>query len=107
MSARAVTPARPGASVPTALPISALRGIVAAVDKPLLVSDRAGRILAVNDAAKHLFGFPVDSEIEKLNLFEDLLKWDSSDIMDELRSGKGLIDREMDHANGPKLVDRK
>src|SRR5215831_18537380 len=103
MSARAVTPARPGASVPTALPISALRGIVAAVDKPMLVSDRAGRILAVNEAAKHLFGFPVDSDVEKLNLFEDLLKCDASEVIGQLSSGK-LIDREMDHAGGGKLV---
>jgi len=86
------------------VPVLALRGIVGAIDKPVLVSDRAGRILAVNEAAKHLFGFPVDSEVEKLNLFEDLLKWDSSDVLDELRSAKGLVDREMDHPSGPKLV---
>jgi len=104
MSGRVVSPVRAEARSPTTVPVLALQGIVGAIDKPVLVSDRAGRILAVNEAAKHLFGFPVDSEVEKLNLFEDLLKWDSSEIMDELRSGKGLVDREMDHANGPKLV---
>lgn len=104
MSGRVVSPLRAEARFPTTVTVVALRGIVGAIDKPVLVFDRAGRILAVNEAAKHLFGFPVDSEVEKLNLFEDLLKWDLSEVQDELRSGKGLIDREMDHPSGPKLV---
>jgi signal transduction histidine kinase len=107
MSGRVVAPISAEARFPTAVPVSALRGIIGTIDKPLLVSDRAGRIVAVNEAAKHLFGFPVDCEVEKLNLFEDLLKWDASDIsdtVDELNAGKGLVDHEMDHASGPKLV---
>jgi len=104
MSGRVVAPAKPEASFPTALSISALRGIVGAIDKPILVSDRAGRILAINEAAKQFFGFPVDSEVEKLNAFEDLLKWDAAELVEELSSGKGVIDRELDHASGRKLV---
>src|SRR5262249_42100117 len=103
MTGRVVAPVTAEMRFPTAVPVSAVRGIIGAIDKPVLVADRAGRILAVNEAAKHLFGFPVDSEVEKLNLFEDLLKWDASAVMDELSSGK-LIDREMDHASGHKLV---
>src|SRR5215467_4321240 len=103
MSGRVVSPVRAEARSPTTVPVLALRGIIGAIDKPVLVADRDGRILAVNEAAKHLFGFPVDSEVEKLNLFEDLLKWDASAVMDELSSGK-LIDQEMDHASGRKLV---
>ena len=99
-----VAPARPEASFPTALPISSLRGIVGAIDKPILVSDRAGHILAINEAAKHFFGFPVDSQVEKLNVFDDLLKWDAAELVEELSSGKGVIDRELDHASGRKLV---
>jgi len=104
MSGRVASPVTAEARFPTTVPVSALRGIIGAIDKPVLVSDREGRILAVNEAAKHLFGFPVDSEIEKLNLFDDLLRWDASEVMDELSSGKGLVDREMDHAAGRKLV---
>jgi signal transduction histidine kinase len=104
MSGRVVAPARPEASFPTALPISSLRGIVGAIDKPILVSDRAGHILAINEAAKHFFGFPVDSQVEKLNVFDDLLKWDAAELVEELSSGKGVIDRELDHASGRKLV---
>lgn len=103
MSGRVVAPVTAEMRFPTAVPLSAVRGILGAIDKPVLVSDRAGRLLAVNEAAKHLFGFPVDSEVEKLNLFEDLLKCDASEAFDELSSGK-LIDREMDHASGRKLV---
>jgi len=99
-----VAPARPEASFPTALPISSLRGIVGAIDKPILVSDRAGHILAINEAAKHFFGFPVDSQVEKLNVFDDLLKWEAAELVEELSSGKGVIDRELDHASGRKLV---
>src|SRR6476646_10720933 len=104
MSGRVVAPVTAETWFPTAVPVLALRGMIGAIDKPIVVTDRAGRILAVNEAAKHLFGFPVDSEVEKLNLFEDLLKWEPAEVMDELASGKGLIDREMDHASGPKLV---
>jgi len=103
MTGRVVAPVTAEMRFPTAVPVSAVRGIIGAIEKPVLVADRAGRILAVNEAAKHLFGFPVDSEVEKLNLFEDLLKWDTSAVMDELSSGK-LIDQEMDHASGRKLV---
>ena len=103
MTGRVVAPVTAEMRFPTAVPVSAVRGIIGAIDKPVLVSDRAGRILAFNEAAKHLFGFAADSEVEKLNLFEDLLKWDASAVMDELSSGK-LIDREMDHASGHKLV---
>jgi signal transduction histidine kinase len=104
MSGRVVAPAKPEASFPTEVPISALRGIVGAVDKPLLVSDRGGRILAINEAAKHFFGFPVHSEVEKLNVFDDLLKWEATEVVEELGIGKGVIDRELDHASGSKLV---
>jgi signal transduction histidine kinase len=104
MSGRVVAPAAAETRLPTTVPVMAVRGMIAAIDKPVLVSNRAGRILAVNEAAKHLFGFPVDSEVEKLNLFEDLLKWDAAEAIDELSSGKGLIDREIDHASGRKLV---
>jgi len=104
MSGRVVAPVKPEASFPAALPISALRGIVGAIDKPLLVSDRAGRLLAINEAAKHFFGFPVNSEVEKLNVFDDLLKWEAAEVVEELASGKGAIDRELDHASGSKLV---
>jgi signal transduction histidine kinase len=104
MSGRVVAPVTAETRFPTAVPILALRGVVGAIDKPVLVTDRAGRIVAVNEAAKHLFGFPVDSEVEKLNLFEDLLKWEAAEVSDELASGKGLIDREMSHASGAKLV---
>jgi signal transduction histidine kinase len=104
MSGRVVAPVTAETWFPTAVPVLALRGIIGAIDKPVLVSDRSGRILVVNEAAKHLFGFPVDSEVEKLNLFEDLLKWDAAETIDGLSSSKGLIDRDMNHSSGPKLV---
>jgi signal transduction histidine kinase len=104
MSGRVVVPVKPEASFPTTVTVSSLRAIVGAIDKPVLVSDRLGRILAVNEAAKHFFGFPVDSEVEKLNLFEDLFKWDSTELTEELAAGKGLLDRELEHASGRKLV---
>jgi signal transduction histidine kinase len=104
MSGRVVAPVTAETWFPTAVPIRTLRGIIGAIDKPILVSDRTGRILAVNEAAKHLFGFPVNSEVEKLNLFNDLLKWESGDVLDELTTGKGVLDREIDQVDGRKVV---
>ena len=104
MSGRVVAPVTAETWFPTAVPIRTLRGIIGAIDKPILVSDRTGRILAVNEAAKHLFGFPVNSEVEKLNLFNDLLKSESGDVLDELTTGKGVLDREIDQVDGRKVV---
>ena len=104
MSGRVVAPVTAETWFPTAVPIRTLRGIIGAIDKPILVSDRTGHILAVNEAAKHLFGFPVNSEVEKLNLFNDLLKWESGDVLDELTTGKGVLDREIDQVDGRKVV---
>jgi len=104
MSGRVVAPVTAETWFPTAVPIRTLRGIIGAIDKPILVSDRTGRILAVNEAAKHLFGFPVNSEVEKLNLFNDLLKWESGDVLDEITTGKGVLDREIDQVDGRKVV---
>lgn len=104
MSGRMVAPVKPDASFPTAVAVSSLRAIVGAIDKPVLISDRLGRILAVNEAAKHFFGFPVDSEVEKLNLFEDLFKWAAAEVAAELATGKGWIDREVEHSTGQKVV---
>jgi len=104
MSGRVVAPVTAETWFSTAVPIRTLRGIIGAIDKPIVVSDRTGRILAVNEAAKHLFGFPVDSEVEKLNLFDDLLKWETGDVLYELTSGKGVLDREMEHVGGRKVV---
>lgn len=99
-----VAPAKPEVPFSPGRAISSLRSVVGAIDKPVLVTDRRGQILAVNEAAKDFFGFPVDSNAEELNLFADLLKWDSSEIANEFASGKNLIDRDLDHGSGPKLV---
>ena len=104
MSGRVVAPVKVEASFLVAMPIAVLREIVAAIDKAVFVSDRDGRILAVNEAGKLLLGYPVDSEVEKLNLFEGVLKWDLAELIEKLDSGTEQIEREFDPGSGPKLV---
>lgn len=104
MSGRVVAPAKPEASFSSGRAISSLRNVICAIDDPILVTDRSGQILAANEAAKNYFACPVDSNTQQLNLFEDLLKWDPSDIANEFASGKGVVDRDLERGSGPKLV---
>jgi len=104
MSGRVVSPTTAQASLPIVVPWVALRSVVGSIDKPVLVSDRGGRILASNEAAKLFFGLAVDSELERLNLFEDLLRSNTAQIVEDLAEGSGSIDREIEQAGVRKTV---
>ena len=104
MSGRVVAPVKAEASFPAVVPLTVLREIVSAIDRAIFVSDREGRILAVNEAGKLLFGYPVDSDVEKLNFFDDVLKCEPAELFEKLDSGAEQIEREFDPGNGPKLA---
>jgi signal transduction histidine kinase len=83
--------------------LATIQGILGAIDKPMLVSDRAGRILAMNSSARELFLNPSASELP-MNLFEHLLGWEAGEVIEGLSRGNGLLDREIEHAGSSKRV---
>src|SRR6516162_3414576 len=103
MSGRMVVPTAADSLVPTVVPLATIQGILGAIDKPMLVSDRAGRILAMNSSARELFLNPSASELP-VNLFEHLLGWEAAEVAEGLSRGNGLLDREIEHAGSSKRV---
>ena len=98
-----VVPTAADSLVPTVVPLATIQGILGAIDKPMLVSDRAGRILAMNSSARELFLNPSASELP-MNLFEHLLGWEAGEVIEGLSRGNGLLDREIEHAGRSKRV---
>jgi hypothetical protein len=90
MNGRVATSATANHLFPTALPIDAVRAILAGIDATVLVADRAGRLLAVNGATWLELG--QDSN-QSLNIFESLFGTDGTEILAELGEGKSWVER--------------
>jgi signal transduction histidine kinase len=69
-----------------ALPLVA--SLLDALDRPLLVSDRAGRILFTNLHAQDRLASSGLSEKQNLNLFGDILQCNRKEILGQLESGE-------------------
>jgi signal transduction histidine kinase len=74
------------------------------VEQPILVSDRAGRILLANARAMQrleFHGFTFDAN---LNLFSDVLRVQQRIILDQIEGGEHKVDREFDGRSGMVLA---
>ncbi len=78
---------------PTVLPIDAVRAILAGIDATVLVADRAGRLLAVNGAARLELGISERDSNQSLNIFESLFGTEGTEILAELDEGKSWVER--------------
>src|ERR1700737_1968980 len=86
------------------LPLSVLANLLDLLDQPILVSDRAGRILLANSRGKqHLEsqGFTFDA---KLNLFSGVLRLQQKVIMDQIEAGTHKIDQDFEGHSGKQLA---
>jgi signal transduction histidine kinase len=86
------------------LPVSLLASLLDLVEQPILVSDRAGRILLANARAKQrleFHGFTFDAN---LNLFSDVLRVQQRIILDQIEGGEHKVDREFDGRSGMVLA---
>ena len=104
MSGRVAVPTTADSLLPKVVPLATIQSILGAIEKPMLVSDRAGRILAMNGSARELFDNQSASQIATLNLFDHLLGSEAAEVAEELSAGNGLLDREIEHAGGRKMV---
>ena len=86
------------------LPVGLLASLLDLVEQPILVSDRAGRILLANARAMQrleFHGFTFDAN---LNLFSDVLRVQQRIILDQIEGGEHKVDREFDGRSGMVLA---
>jgi signal transduction histidine kinase len=86
------------------LSLSVLANLLDLLEQPILVSDRAGRILVANARGKQRLeshGFMSDSNP---NLFSDVLRLDQKIIADQIEGGQHQVDLEFSGASGKGLA---
>lgn len=94
-----------GSSVETRAAGSTIFGLMSslldALDKPLLVSDRAGRILFANLHAQDALPWRDEVEENRRNLFRDVLHVDSKGLFGQLEGGEQEVNLPVESAYGP------
>jgi signal transduction histidine kinase len=86
------------------LTVDSFRGILEGVDAPVLVADRAGRLLAANGAAKVAVPIIESISIQSVNIFEVLFQSDGQEILDELATGRAWAEREIQSGETCKIA---
>jgi PAS domain-containing protein len=79
---------------PTPITIDAFKEIIEAVDAPIIVADRGGRLLAANGTAKTIVGTNEPLVSTDVNVFESLFHTDGLEILNELAAGRAWAERE-------------
>ena len=78
-----------------------MSSLLDALDKPLLVADRGGRILFVNLHAQDALRWQDDSNGAKPNLFRDVLHVDAKGLFGQLEGGEQEVNLPIEFADGP------
>jgi signal transduction histidine kinase len=87
-----------------ALPLSVVTNLLDLVEQPILVSDRAGRIVFSNLRGKQrleFHGFSLDGNV---NLFSSLLRLDPKVILDQIDGGEHRVDSKFDCCSGEAIA---
>src|SRR6202789_1995602 len=71
-----------------------------AFDRPLVVADRAGRILFTNLHAQDRLNSPKTTSKIELNLFRDILHADRKGVVDQLENGEQEVNLQVDSPTG-------
>jgi signal transduction histidine kinase len=82
------------------LPISCVSRVLDSVGTPVLISDRTGRILMLNESARHCLDTPAERENRSYNLFHDLLQMDAEAIVGQVENGEHELDIEIGRPEG-------
>ena len=82
------------------LPLTLTSGLLQIIDTPVVVADRAGRLLAINAGAKKCLEQPDLFEGDPPNLFDDLLRIDKKVIVGQLESGEREVDLQVEKSTG-------
>lgn len=78
-----------------------MSSLLDALDKPLLVADRGGRILFANLHAQDALRWTDESDDVKANLFRDVLHVDAKGLFGQLEGGEQEVNLPMESVDGP------
>ncbi|HEV3218896.1 MAG TPA: HAMP domain-containing sensor histidine kinase [Candidatus Acidoferrales bacterium] len=75
---------------------SVMQGLLDALDRPVIIAERAGRIVMTNLRARQCIEFPGKSDLSEINLFTHLLRVDSGVLFGQIESGEQEISLQID-----------
>jgi signal transduction histidine kinase len=87
MSGSVITSSLSEPQLPEDVPLGLVTRLLDTLDKSLLVSERSGRILMVNSLARKCLDSLQLGDLDRLNLFSDLLEVDAKRIFADIESG--------------------
>src|SRR6267154_4128006 len=95
MSGTIVTPRRPEQRTPAVFSYGMVNALLEALDAPLFVAERDGRVLLMNSRARKFMQLDPISELGETNVFGDLLGVDGRGVFREIESGKPEVKLEV------------
>ena len=90
-----------GSRIPRANQFDSVAGLLDALDKPLFVAERSGRILHANLHAQTVFDLKHSEDGVQRNVFLDILQVDAKGLMGRLAGGEQEVNLRIQSANGP------
>ena len=90
----ATSPAAARKSASGAVPRTYVRELLETFSGPVLIAEPDGRVLLVNSQAEQRLKSEINAEVERLNLFTDLLEADRQKIFQQIDRGEREIDVE-------------
>jgi signal transduction histidine kinase len=93
-ASRTLTPDR-GLDV---LPVTLVHGLLDAVNTSLIVADRTGRVVLMNERARQFLGSEIDGNLEGINVFQQILRVDPKEVFKLIESGEHRLDVELAHS---------
>src|SRR6266481_2515211 len=76
----------------TTLPLGLVNALLDKIEKPLIVAERSGNLLLVNTRATQYLESRGNATIRGLNLFNDVLEIDSTEIFGKVEKGEHEVD---------------
>jgi signal transduction histidine kinase len=95
MSGRSVTPALTGERKSGVVPIRYVDGLLDAVDRPMLVADRDGKLVLANLRARQSLESQGYNDLDGLDVFKDVLKREAQEVLSRLESGLHEVELEV------------
>ncbi len=79
----------------TTLPLGFVNGLLDKIEKPLIVAERSGNLLLVNTRATQYLESRGNAIIQVLNLFNDVLQVDSTEVFGKVEKGEHEVELEI------------
>jgi signal transduction histidine kinase len=92
MAGRVIPPAMTEKRNFSSLPFESVASLLDAVDKPLLVADRSGRLLMANSRARSTIETTGLSDPSALHLFDDILKIEAKEVFSQFENGEHEVE---------------